>query len=286
MKQRFMPYIASIVFAFWLGIHSALGADRGLLWKIESANAPASHLFGTIHTDDARVTDFSPELKQAMQQSKRFMMETLPSSNLSVFFMQQGSLRDLLSAQEIEQVLKLADAHAMHDDFALRMKPWLLASVFTLPRPQSIFYQDIQLYAMAGNSGMELLGLEEAAEHFSALDGLSMDKQLTLLRAVLALPQEQKEQAFEAVVQAYVNKEIEQILRADEKWSGMMLPDPLWNEVKSLLLDRRNETMAQRIAQQAAVAPVFIAVGAAHLAGEGGLIARLRKAGFTLSPIE
>lgn len=270
----------------WFGMHSALGAERGLLWKIESTGAPISYLFGTIHTDDVRVTDFSPELKQAMRQSKHFMMEVLPPANFSVFFMKQGTLRDLLTEQEIDQVLKLADQHVIQERVALRMKPWLLASVLTLPRAQSFFYQDIQLYAMANNSGMKLLGLEEADEHFSALDEMSLENQLTLLRAVLALPQEEKEQAFEAVVQAYVNRDVEQILAADESWSNMMLSDELWNEVETLLLDRRNERMAQGIAEQIAVAPAFIAVGAAHLAGTGGLIARLRKAGFTLSPIQ
>lgn len=285
-KKFLMPRIAGLLCVFWLGIQPALGAERGLLWKIEPAAAPASYLFGTIHTDDARVTDFSPELLQALQQSKRFMMETLPPRNISVFYMQQGTLRDWLKEEEIEHVLKQADEHAMRDELALKMKPWLLASVFTLPRAQSIFFQDIQLYAMAQQYHLELQGLEPADEHFSALDALSMDEQLTLLRAVLALSQPQKEQSFEAVVQAYVSGDVEQILTADEKWSGMLLPDALWDKVKSLLLDRRNARMAQRIVEQVATAPAFIAVGAAHLAGEGGIVARLRQAGLKVTPLQ
>lgn len=285
--NRFLKlWIGWIVFSIWLGIHSALGAERGLLWKIESANVPASYLFGTIHADDARVTNFSPELMQAMRQTKSFMMETLPAGDLSAIFMKQGSLRDLLRPEEVEQLLKLADRHAMRDDVALRMKPWLLASVFALPWPQSPLSQDVLLFGMANDYGMELLGLEDADEHFGALDSLSDKDQLTLLRAVLAQSQQQKEQAFEAVLQAYLNKEIERIATEDEKWSGMVLPKELWAEVKSRLLDQRNERMAQRIAKQAAASPVFIAVGAAHLSGEGGLISRLRKAGFTLSAIQ
>lgn len=284
MKNRWMPGIAGIVLALFL--HGAQAVERGLLWKIETADTPASYLFGTIHTDDERVTNFTPELLQALQQSQNFVMEVLPPRDFSLFTMPQGTLRDHLSEDEIAQVLQQADAHAMTDQLALRMKPWLLASVYTLPRAQSIFFQDIQLYALAQQYHLQLQGLEPADEHFSALDELSMAEQLTLLRAVLALSQQQKEQAFEAVVQAYVSKQVEQILVADEQWSGMQLPPELWNKVQALLLDRRNARMAQRIAEQAAAAPAFIAVGAAHLAGDGGLIARLRQAGFRLTPLE
>ena len=284
MKHRWMPALAGI--ALILLLHAAQAAERGLLWKIEPPGAPASYLFGTIHTDDERVTDFSPELLQALQQSKRFVMEVLPPRDFSLFMLKQGTLRDHLSAAEIEQVLRQADEHAITETLALRMKPWLLASVYTLPRAQSMFYQDIQLYALAQQYHLQLTGLEPAEEHFSALDDLTMDEQLTLLRGVLGLSQPQKEQAFDAVVRAYVARDVEQILVADEQWSGMQLPDALWNKVQALLLDRRNERMAQRIVEQAGGEALFVAVGAAHLGGDSGLVARLRQAGLKVTPLQ
>lgn len=286
IKRNSLRWIAWLVIALWLGTNAALGAESGLLWKLESSGAPPSYLFGTIHTDDPRVTDFSPELKQAMQQSDSFMMEILPLRDLSMLFMKQGSLRDMLRPEEIERILQLADQHAMREDVVLKMKPWLLATLLSLPRPQSPLTQDILLYGMATSGGKKLLGLEDAGEHFGALDGLSDQDQLTLLRVVLAQPQQQKEEEYEAVLQAYLKKEIDKIVAEDEKRLGSELPEKLWKEVKSRLLDQRNERMAQRIAKQAAASPVFVAVGAAHLPGEGGVISRLRKAGFKLSPIQ
>ena len=269
----------------WLSMGFAHGEDRGLLWKIESDNAPASYLFGTIHTDDARVTDFSPRLREALDESQTFMMEVLPPRDMTLIFMKQGSLQNLLTPQELEEVKRLADMHSIGADVALRMKPWLLASIFSLPRAQSPFTQDALLYGMAGSSGKQIMGLESPEAHFGALDSLSDAEQLALLRLSLAQSVEEKEEAFEAVVQAYLDKEVGKIAAQDEKWLGGLSPE-LWSKVKTLLLDHRNANMADGIVNQMNKSRVFVAVGAAHLPGEGGLIERLRKAGYRLSAIQ
>ena len=269
----------------WLSMSFAHGDDRGLLWKIESDNAPASYLFGTIHTDDARVIDFSPQLREALEKSQTFMMEVLPPSDMAPIFMKQGSLQNLLTPQELEEVKRLADMHAIGEDVALRMKPWLLASIFSLPRAQSPFTQDVLLYGMARSGGKPIVGLESPEAHFGALDSLSDAEQLILLRVSLTQSGEEKEEAFEAVVRAYLNKEIGTIAAQDEKRLSGLSPE-LWNKVKTLLLDDRNASMTDGIVNQMKKSRVFVAVGAAHLPGKGGLIERLRKAGYRLSAIQ
>lgn len=265
---------------------TAVSAETGLLWKLEAPSGKVSYLFGTMHSDDPRINDFSPSVLQALQDSEAFMMETLPPSDPSIYFMQNETLRDLLKQKELEQVLKLADFHAMHTDAAMRMKPWLLAMVFDLPKPQTPYAQDVQLFSKAQDMSKEILGLEDTDEHFGMLDSFSREDQLTMLRAVLKRSQKDKQRDFETLLKAYLAGDTAKIATLDDKLTGSMLPKELWTRMRTKLLDERNERMAERIKAEAANDSVFVAVGASHLAGKGGLIERLRSAGYQVSAVK
>jgi uncharacterized protein YbaP (TraB family) len=83
----------------------------------------------------------------------------------------------------------------------------------------------------------------------------------------------------------YLAGDSNKVAALDEKITGGMLPPALWAKMRARLLDERNIVMAQRIVEEANSKSVFVAVGASHLAGKGGLIARLKEAGYKLSPI-
>jgi len=261
-------------------------AEKGLLWKVEAPNGKVSYLFGTMHSDDPRVNDFSPALLKALSDTDAFMMETLPPTDPSIYYLKNQSLRELLTEPELQQVTSLADTHAMDTDTAIHMKPWLLAMVFDLPKPQSPFTQDVQLFAKAQEQSKKILGLEDTEEHFGMLDSFSQEDQLTMLRAVLKRKQEEKEKDFESLLNAYLAEDSDKIAGLDEKITGGILSKELWARMRIKLIDERNVRMAERIAQQANENSVFVAVGAAHLAGSGGLVERLRAAGFKLSVIQ
>jgi uncharacterized protein YbaP (TraB family) len=54
---------------------------------------------------------------------------------------------------------------------------------------------------------------------------------------------------------------------------------------QDIMLFDRNRKWIARIQKMMADKPTFFAVGAAHLGGEKGVIALLRKEGYTLRPI-
>jgi len=106
-----------------------------------------------------------------------------------------------------------------------------------------------------------------------------------MLKAVLKRTPEQKERDFELLVKAYLEGDSDKVAALDDKITGGMLPAALWEKMRVKLLDERNVVMARRIVDEAKNKTVFVAVGASHLAGKGGLIARLKDAGFKLSPV-
>lgn len=262
---------------------AAQATDKGLFWKLESPGGLTSYLFGTIHTDDSRVAEISPIVIAAIKQVDIFVMEVAENRDPSVMMLKEGNLASLLTEAEFEQVRELADFHVMHLGAAMQMKPWLLAVVFDLPKPQTPFAQDNLLMAKSEESAKEVLGIETAAEHFGVMDDFSLEEQMVMLRAVLKRTQVHKEADFERLMAAYLEGDSDKITALDEQITGGMLPKELWVKMRDRLLDKRNVVMAERTIKVANDKPVFVAVGASHLAGDNGLIAAFKKAGFKLS---
>ena len=263
---------------------AAWAAGEGMLWKLQSANGTVSYLFGTIHVDDPRVTTLDEPIHAALASAQSFMMEILPSGDASPYMM-QGSLANMLTEAELEQVYAAAEFHGLPQSMVLRMKPWLLAMVFDLPVAQSPYTLDVQLYLQAQRDGKAIQALESTQEHFSALESMSLDEQLLILRSVLKRSQTQKEKNFELLIQAYLSGDIDKVAALDAELTSDDLPAGLWEKLRTQLLDERNIVMAQRIAQAARQRSMFVAVGAAHLPGADGLLQQLANLGFQVSPV-
>jgi len=282
MKTFINRFLAFILF---IASQSALALDNGLLWKIEAPSGKISYLLGTIHTDDPRVANLQPKVIEALNQTDIFLMETLPPRDPSIFMLKQGAIAEMLTEKEFDQVRELAEFHAMHIEAAMRMKPWLLAVIFDLPKPKSMYSMDELLLAKAEEQLKTIKGLEKTSEHFSVLDSISLDDQMVMLRAVLKRSQKDKERDFEKLLKAYQSENLKKISDLDETITGGMLPKELWGRMKTKLIDERNVGMANGLISNASENSVFAAVGASHLGGESGILNRLLEAGYKISPV-
>jgi uncharacterized protein YbaP (TraB family) len=264
----------------------ALAADNGMLWKLEAPSGKVSYLLGTMHTDDQRVTEFSPKILEAFNQSEAFMMETLPPRDPSIFMMKQGTVSEMMTEKEFDQVRELADFHSMHIEAAMHMKPWLLAVIFDLPKPKALYSMDELLMAKAEEQDKKIIGLEKMRDHFSVLDSVSMEDQMIMLRAVLKRSQKDKERDYEKLLKTYQSGDLKKIIDLDDKITGGMLPKAVWKNMRVKLIDERNAGMAEGLVSVAKDQAVFAAVGASHLAGDGGILGRLRNAGFAVTSVK
>ena len=52
--------LVTITITFAIFVNLAQATEKGLFWKLESPTGIVSYLFGTMHTDDNRITNFSP----------------------------------------------------------------------------------------------------------------------------------------------------------------------------------------------------------------------------------
>jgi len=261
-------------------------AEQGLFWKIQSPAGKVSYLFGTIHTDDNRVTDFGAPIKDALKSVDLFVMETTPNSDPAHFMLQTGTLKTELTEQEMDQFRALVDFHVMHLDRAIRMKPWLLAVLFSQYKPQTPYAQDNLLMRQAEDFRKPVKGLESNAEHFGVIDSFSMDEQLTMLRTALSLSEAQKERDFERLIAVYLSGDSEKLMRLNAEITQQGLPQEIARKMLLKLLKERNVLMGARAIALADTQSTFVAVGAAHLAGETGFIQQFKQAGYTFTRIE
>jgi hypothetical protein len=281
-----MHVIVGWIFIGLLWCLPGAAAEKSLFWQMESPEGQISYLFGTMHTDDNRVTNFSPVVLQALKSVDTFMLEVADTPPAKLLQLPQGNLKQYLSEAELDKVAQLADMHVIPMEMVLKMKPWLLAVMFDLPKPQTPFAQDFLLKAKAEELDKQVLGLETPQAHFGVMDSLSMDEQLLMLRTVLKRSQAQKEKDFERLLRVYLTGDQDLLLHMDEGLTQHLMPSSLWARIRVKLLDDRNREMTERAIALAEKERVFIAVGAAHLAGTTGLIMALREAGFKLTPLQ
>lgn len=264
--------------------------EQALLWRITvpGQSSPA-YLFGTIHSEDARVLELPVEVEDALQASSHFVMELVPDAAVSQRLTERMLLPDgqtlsaLLTSTLYTETLRAVAAHGIPAEAAKRMRPWALVMILNMPRVQTGHYLDLQLYEIAVAAQKQTSGLETADEQIDALDQLSMRMQIELLRHTVE-HYEQLPQLTEALLDAWLRRDLEELQRLGDA-SNEGLPGEIEQALHQSLLEQRNVRMVERMTPRVAEGGVFVAVGALHLPGAQGLIALLRQRGFTLRPV-
>jgi hypothetical protein len=260
--------------------------ENSIFWEIVDLNGKKHYLFGTIHTDDNRVSNFKPIVKEKLKEIDIFVMETDEILDRSILRVDPKIYEGQLSAEELEKIDLLADFHTMPRENMMSMKPWLLAVIFDSPRPITPFNQDNLLKSKAEDYMKITQGLESPSEHFKALDSFTIDEQMALLKAVLKKELEQKEANYETLISAYLTFDTEYILKIDSELTKSLVSNAIWEKMEYHFLTRRNKFFGERVKELIKGNRIFIAVGASHLGGETGLLNQFKDAGFKLRPIQ
>ena len=263
-----------------------LGAEENsIFWKLTSPNGSEHYLYGTIHTDDNRVSDINAEVIEALKSSQIFLMETMEISNPKLLLMNSIDYSLYFNESDLDKIKLLANFHTMSFEQVLKMKPWLLAVIFDSPRPITPFNLDNLLKTKARDLGLRIKGLETSEEHFQLLDNFSIQEQINFLKKVLEKSLEQKEKDYEQLMSAYLSQDINNIIKINEGLTSKLVSKSMWIKIKKKLLINRNELFFNRAHKLVDNNQLFIAVGASHLGGENGLLKQFERAGYQLKAI-
>ncbi len=261
---------------------------RGLLWKIEAPGVAPSYLFGTIHSDDPRVTALPAPVTRALDASRRFVMEALIDGDglarmaQAMYFDDGRTLEQVIGKPLYAQTLKALAAHGVPAESVEKQKPWAVMMILSMPPSKTGEFLDLMLEDRATREGKPVSGLETMDEQIAVFNDLPLPDQIALLRETIA-SQADFDREFQDLVRAYLARDLAALAELSAKHKPD--EDRMYRIVMDRLLTRRNVRMAERSRAILKEGGAFIAVGAAHLPGESGLLNLIEKAGYRVTPV-
>lgn len=269
--------------------------ENALLWEVSGKGlAQPSHVFGTIHLI-GKEDFFLPEnLKPAFAKAEKIVFEINTdemfdlSTQISLLFnsFMDGNvrLRDLLSSEDYALVKGHFDNLGLPMMLIDRIKPMILSVLASEDlssggmRSGSTMSYELELTDMARQARKPIDGLETVDFQMSMFDSIPYQAQARMLvDAIRGAGNEGGD--FDQLVELYKNQDLqgmEAAIKSDTVGIG---------EYDQLLLVQRNRNWIPIMAKMMATQPSFFAVGAAHLAGQQGVINLLRQEGYTLKPL-
>jgi len=265
----------------------AQGEHRTLLWQVTKPGMKdTTYLFGTMHTRDARAFQFGPEVSRAfisadvvageldMEETKK-----LDVAVMNAMFLPKGTTLDrYYNKREYKEVVgTLKERLGPVAPLCTKIRPFYTIALLNEAElgSDSTVVLDAWFQQKAQESGKRVVGLETVTEQIEAVEQIPIKAQARLLLEVV---REEGSSGTNTALEAYVAKDLDALLVELEQGDLPVAAD------KALLQDR-NQRMIERLEKHMRGNGVFVAVGAAHLPGEYGLIDRLRRLGYTVSPV-
>ncbi|MBS1511947.1 MAG: TraB/GumN family protein [Bacteroidetes bacterium] len=264
--------------------------NNTLLWEITGKQLThASYLFGTFHIICKEDIPFGPQLKKAVANVQEVYMELDmddPNTTLGAIRLMKmrgdTSLRDLFTDAEYQRINSFfTDTLKMPIILFQKMKPFFLEALLypqMLPCKATSGVEEA-LMQLAKENKKELKGLETMEFQASVFDSIPYKEQAKeLLKSIDSLDVSKK--YFAKMVNVYKKQELdsmETMFNDDQFGLG---------DNEDILLDQRNKNWIQQLNTIMKNESVFVAVGAGHLVGPSGLIALLRKEGYTVRPLK
>jgi uncharacterized protein len=259
------------------------------LWQVKNGNSTI-YLFGTVHLLPNDTDWHFPALNQALAQSQTLYIELTDDdqANMASLVMRYGldtahPLSTQLSESENAALTRAAQLAGLPGGAATLqpMRPWLAALTLSvapllkagLDPAEGV---DRQLKLQMTTAGKPVHGLETAQQQIEFLADLPNSLQLAFLRDTLR-DTDKDAAELRSLVDAWKQGNVAAIAKLENDELKTQEP-ALYQE----LLVQRNTTWAAKIKDMLKQpGTVFVAVGAAHLAGPDSVQAQLAKLGIT-----
>ncbi|GAB3938403.1 TraB/GumN family protein [Mucilaginibacter myungsuensis] len=267
-------------------------AYNSLLWEVSGKGLKApSYLFGTYHFATKKLVDSLPAIRQKFEGSKAMAGEIVMDSTMMLklagsVVLTKGSLDSLFSADDykvIHDKLIALFGDQMANGFK-KLKPsavQLMVASATAPIPPPPLNEQLDNYFQTESKKQNepVIGLETVEEQIELLMNGEMETQKKQLLKYLREMDQNKDVSIK-LYQLYLKQDLDGLATLIKDTPGYTQ-----KEMDDLLKARNLKWLAKLPAIMSAQS-TFVAVGAAHLLGEWGLIDQLRKQGYTVKAVK
>lgn len=265
-----------------------------LLWKISGNGlAKPSYLFGTIHMLCASDAELTTKFKNIVADAEEIYFEVDLDNVVEVLSIMSKmkmrgdtSLRDLLSDDDYGIVKKYFEERKSMVPFSMleKYKPILALSTLqenSLACDKMAMMEQV-IMEEATRHKKKIKGLETMAYQAGVLDsipyGLQAEQLVSYIKNINK--NDNEDQELMEMMDAYKSQDLTKLDELMTKSSGGL------GNFTEVLLYNRNRNWVEKLKRILPDKSLLIAVGAGHLPGNQGLIDLLRKAGYTLTPVE
>lgn len=283
---------AVLAFAAWaMSACAPSGPGEPALWRIADADSEI-WLYGTVHLLPAEVRWRGERFEAAFAAADELVTETDTSAAAAQTFpvlaarygtLPEGeALSDRLAPGDRTRLARVASRVGLDAGALDRLRPWLaalqLSTAFAL-REGHLAEAGVEavLAQEARAQGKRTSYFETPEQQVRILAGLAPQDEARFLSATLRQIEEDAE-TLDALDRAWASgdvAELESLLDAQWQESGQAIHEAI--------ILRRNRVWADAIARRLeGSGRIFVAVGAAHLVGEGSVVALLRERGIAV----
>jgi uncharacterized protein len=270
-----------------------LGESRATLWKVQGVHNSV-YLLGSIHVLSKQAYPLKPVLEHAFDDANQVVFEIdltrftrksfKEEFSRTAYYPPGQSLSKKLTPRTIELLNRILPFYGWSLQKVERVKPWFLAEALSSRTLEMAGFSDqfgidLYFYRKAKAAGKPVLGLETLRDQAEIFDRFNDEQnEQYLLSTLSGLPA--YAEMIRQLVSAWRNGDVEsldRLLNQDKR------ADPATHAV---LFSRRNSKWLPEIERFAhGDANYLIIVGAGHLVGEDGVVAQLRRAGYSVQQL-
>ncbi|MGE0289839.1 MAG: TraB/GumN family protein [Bradyrhizobium sp.] len=269
---------------------------KHIFWEAKAASGGKIFLLGSLHFGAPWIYPLPAVINDALAAADALAVEVnileTPPEELAArmqragMYTHQAGLKGVLAPTEWEALANVSRTFGLPTALVERQQPWLASMTLTVAVLQQLGYSaahgvDLHIMREAGRR-MPIIELESADYQIELLSSMEPKDQVALLMQTLH-EIDDAGRHFGDMLDAWLNGNAEKLDRVlFEGFDRMVRGEPLYQR---LILDR-NVQMTDAIVRLSRKHDVtFVVVGAGHLVGPGGIIERLKAAGYYVEQI-